>query len=47
MAKTILLLLSVLAVSGPALAQIVLAGHWAARLDEDCEDSGQGPEVVD
>src|SRR5688572_21513783 len=47
MVKTILLLCSVLAVSVPALAQIDLAGHWAARQHEDWEERGPGPEVVD
>src|SRR4029450_2026155 len=47
MVKTILLVFSVLAVSVPALAQIDLAGHWAARQHEDWEERGPGPEVVD
>lgn len=34
-------------VSGPALAQIDLAGHWVARQHEDWEERGPGPEIVD
>ena len=40
MVKTILLVFSVLAVSVPALAQIDLAGHWAARQHEDLVGGG-------
>ena len=48
MTKTAFVLLAaILFISTPAFAQFDLGGNWAARLHEDWEEHGPGPEAVD
>ena len=45
--KSVFLLLPVVLMSVPAFAQIDLSGNWVSRQNEDWQERGPGPDVVD